>query len=139
MSPRSQAAAISGGCRLRISTSFGSTPKCSSANSRWKWVVETNGTPTFFPARSSIFEMPEPSRATSASAAAMSSTIQTSWMSSCWLAPVAMPAEPASAICTSPDAIAVITLAPESNCRYSTSQPVALEKVSSAIGTLYGL
>ena len=102
-------------------------------------MVATNGTPTFLPARSSTFEMPLPFRATSASAAAISSTIQTSWMSSCWLTPVAMPAEPARAICTSPDAIAVITLAPESNCRYSMSQPVTSEKVSLAIGSFHGL
>ena len=83
--------------------------------------------------------MPEPSRATSASASAMSSTIHTSCMSTPWLTPAAIGLEPASAIWTSPDAIAVITLAPLSNCRYSTSQPVAFENASSAIGTSHGL
>ena len=102
-------------------------------------MVETNGTPTFLPTRSSTLAMPEPSRATSASAEAMSSTIQTSSMSTPWLTPAAIGLEPASAICTSPDAIAVITLAPESNCRYSTSQPVTSENLSLAIGTFQGL
>jgi hypothetical protein len=58
-----------------------------------------------------------PLRATSASAAAMSSRIQKSSTSRPWLIAVAMGAEPASPMATSPEAIARITSPPPPNMR----------------------
>ena len=86
----------------------------------WKCVVETNGTPSFLPFRSAGFSMPEPLRTTSASASLMSSRIQNSCRSTPRLTAAASGLEPMTPICTSPEAIAVATLAPESNWRQLT-------------------
>ena len=59
--------------------------------------------------------IPDPSRTTRASAEAMSSKIQTSSASTPRLIAAAAGLDPDNAICTSPDAMAPITLAPESN------------------------
>ena len=117
MSPRAQAAAISGGRMLRTCASVGLRPASSIAYSRWKWLVDTNGVATFLPFRSATLVMPLPSRATSASAAPMSSSIQNISMSRPWLIAVAIGALPASPSCTSPDAIARMTSPPPPNCR----------------------
>ena len=58
-----------------------------------------------------------PSRATSASALAMSAEIQNSWMSWPWLAAAVSGLEPTSPICTSPEAMARITSPPPANMR----------------------
>ena len=84
---------------------------------RWKCEVETNGVATFLPLRSATLLTPLPLRATSASAAAMSSRIQKSSTSSPWLTAVAIGADPASPSWTSPDAIARITSPPPPNWR----------------------
>ena len=52
MSPRSQAATMSGGDMSSTSRSFGEMLNCSSANIMWKWVVEPKGTAMVFPLRS---------------------------------------------------------------------------------------
>ncbi len=106
---------------LRMVSSFGLMPNCSRANSVWKWVVEAKGTPSFLPLRSCGATMPEPSRTTSASAEAMSSKIQTTSTSTPRLIAAAAGLDPDNAICTSPEAMALITLAPESNLRQSIS------------------
>ena len=69
------------------------------------------------PFRSLIALMPLPLRAISASAAAMSSRIQKSWMSWPWLAAAVIGELPASPMCTSPEAIALMTSPPPPNMR----------------------
>ena len=59
--------------------------------------------------------MPDALRAMSASALAMSAEIQNSLMSCPWLAAAVSGLEPASPICTSPEAIARITSPPPPN------------------------
>jgi hypothetical protein len=120
MSPRSQAAAIWLGCMFMISSSLGLMPHCSSAYIVWKCVVDTKGTPSFLPFRSAGLTMPEPLRTTSASASLMSSRIQKSCRSTPRLTAAASGLDPITPICTSPDAIAVETLAPDSNWRQLT-------------------
>ena len=117
MSPRSQAAAIWFGCMLSSFTSAGLMPHVSSANMVWKCVVETNGTAIFLPRKSVGLLMPAPLRATIASASLMSSMIQNSCRSTPRLTAAVNGLEPMTPICTSPDAMPVATLAPESNLR----------------------
>ena len=77
----------------------------------------TKGVATFLPFRSLTLLMPLPLRTISASASAMSSRIQNSLMSWPWLAAAVIGLEPASPICTSPEAIALMTSPPPPNMR----------------------
>ena len=105
----------------------------------WKCVVETKGTPTRLPLRSSGAAMPAPSRTTIASASAMFSTIQNSSIGSLRLNPAAIGLDPAIAMSISPEDIALITFEPESNLRKLISAPVASPNFPSTIETFHGL
>ncbi len=69
----------------------------------------------------------------------MSSTIQNSSTSSPRLTPAAIGLDPASAIWTAPEAMALITLAPESNLRQSIVYPVAFSNAPLAMATAHEL
>ena len=120
MLPWVQAATICGGCMFRRLTSRGSTPQSFSRPiSRWKCAVETNGTATFLPTRSSGLSIPEPSRATSCSDLPMLSRIQKSSRSTPRVAAAVMPVEPSTPTGTSPEASAVEMSPAELNWRQS--------------------
>src|SRR4030095_16255435 len=97
---------------LSTCASEGLTPACCIAYRSWKCEVDTKGVPIFLPLRSAIVLMPLPLRATSASAPAISSRIQNRSTSMPWLIAVAIPVDPTSPSCTSPDAIARVTSPP---------------------------
>src|SRR5579862_558252 len=118
MSPRDHAATISGGFMLRICTFDGGMCQIfSSAISRWKCDVDTNGTATFLPTRSCGLLMPEPFRATSCSDLPILSSTQNSSTSTPLLVAAAMPVDPSTPIGTSPDAKAALMSPADVNCR----------------------
>src|SRR5574340_107896 len=132
MSPRVQAATISGGFMLRICTFDGGMCQIfSSAISRWKCDVDADGTATFLPTRSAGLLMPEPSLATSCSDLPMLSRIQKSSTSTPLLVAAAMPVEPSTPIGMSPDANAALMSPADVNWRHLILYPVAFSKLPS--------